>query len=59
MDTASGLVFDVGHRIAPFGVLITLGVVAMAVTFLLVVAITGFLQPAPETVVLAPFRWRT
>ena len=58
MDTTSRLVFETGHRIVQLGVPLAIGVIAMAMAFMLVVAIAGLLQPASETVVLAPFRWR-
>lgn len=62
MDTASGLVFRVGPRLARVAlVLATTFVVMLAVLSLALAAgawIADLLQPASEPIIAAPLRWR-
>ena len=58
MDTATGLTIHVFRQVGRMGVPLVIAAVAlMALAFIAVIAIAGVLEPAPEAIIAAPFRW--
>ena len=58
MDIASGLVFQVGHRIGRSSVMIVVASIAILSVVLVGAAwILDLLQPGSEPLISAPLRW--
>ena len=58
MDTALGSIYDFSRSFQRLGVpLMVLALAMMVVAFVTALVVMGSLQPGPETVVVAPFRW--
>jgi hypothetical protein len=58
MDTATGIAADLIDRLERLGASRPLfAILLVLASFAVTVALAGLIQPVPETIVAAPFRW--